>query len=163
VAETLLSPHPPAECQRRLQAITDGPLALFGTNPLLGRIHPGGATLRLRTRIHNPFQPILTLAWQADGQGTRLDCRFATRRLVRVFLAAWAALVLAIGTPIVLASLADLSRPGAWASLLVPPLMLAGAALMVALGHALALNDRAILAAHLRAALNAAPSPGRPS
>jgi hypothetical protein len=159
VPDTLLSPHKPAEIQRRLQAVTDGTLSVFGTNPLMGRIRPGIATLRLRTRINNPFQPVLTLAWQAEGQGSRLSCRFATRRLVRVILAAWVAVVLAIGIPAALAALADLSRPGALSGLLVPPAMLAGAALLVLLGRALAQGEPAAITAHLRAALDAAPPP----
>lgn len=157
MADTLLSPLPPAECRRRLQAITDGPLAVRGTNSLMGRIGEHGATLRLRTRLHNPFQPILTLAWQAEGQGSRLSWRFATRRAALVVLAVWIALVLVLGTPPFLAALAAPTGPAALPGLVVPPLLVAGAALLLALGRLLARNDRPTLLAHLHATLDAAP------
>ena len=92
----LVSPIPIDECCRFLRAEMDGPLDIFGTRPVIGRIR--GTKFRVRKRIWRWYTffyttPLAHTRLTADMTGraglTHISCRLSMHLLAKTFMAIW--------------------------------------------------------------------------
>ncbi|MGI4945067.1 MAG: hypothetical protein ACRYHQ_31650 [Janthinobacterium lividum] len=158
----LISPLPPAECVRRL----DAALAL-PTSDLRGRVGSGRVWLRRRIGYRNSFQPRLVARMRSGGVagGTRLHVSVGMSPGIWVFLAVWMIVLAPLGFGVVLQTGQDLLHQGT-SDMLPLALALSGftvfPVLLTVAGTLLARTDREMLLRFVRMTVDAEiePPPG---
>jgi hypothetical protein len=153
----LISPLPPEECESRLRAAIgrDGPLALFSSWPVVGRV--SGRSVRLRKWVFhgNSFQTLLTGSFEEALGGAVFHGNAGMRPIVRTYMAVWFGGVV-LGWAVCLAcALAWPAGGGQLMALVVPPLMLAGGVAMVRVGRWLARGEEQFLVAFMEEVIEA--------
>ena len=139
------------ECVRNLSAGIDPWWKIFGGKPVVGSVSSRGllARKRLPFFVHNSFQPHISARFEADGDGTRITCRFVLHPFVLAFLAIWFAFLALLGVPMVIASAAALlsSNPpeNTWIGVLVPCGMLVFGVALVGGGWLMSSSDKRFL------------------
>lgn len=153
---TLSSPLSPKACAARIMAITDGPLVLLGTRPLIGWATSSGAGVRRRINYRNSFQTALSARFEADGAGTIIRCRFGLMPLVTAFMVMWIGLALLIGVALVFSLLNGSPAPGVSPVFALIPFgfLLFGFA-MVGVGRGFGRKDEAFILETVRGATEA--------
>lgn len=153
---TLSSPLGPKACAERIAAITDGPLVLLGTRPLIGWATASGAGVRRRINYRNSFQTALSARFEADGSSTIIRCRFGLMPLVTAFMVMWFGLALLLGVALVLSLLNGSPAPGVSPVFaLVPFGFLLFGFVMVGVGRGFGRKDEAFILETVRAATDA--------
>ncbi|MBX7201309.1 MAG: hypothetical protein K1X51_18225 [Rhodospirillaceae bacterium] len=153
---TLGSPLSPQACAERIAAITDGPLVLLGTRPLIGSATANGVRVRRRINYRNSFQTALSATFETQGAGTIIRCRFGMMPLVIVFLAVWMGLALLAGAGLAVSQMTG--SPGSETSpfiVLFPLGFLAFGFVMASVGRSLGRKDEAYILETVRAATEA--------
>ncbi len=153
---TLRSPHGPQACGERIAAITDGPLVLLGTKPLIGWTTASGAGVRRRINYRNSFQTALSARFEANGGGTTIHCRFGLMPLVIAFLTIWIGMALLLGAGFLVSLLNGALGPDISPFFaLIPFGFLVFGFVMVGVGRSLGRKDEAYILETVRAATDA--------
>jgi hypothetical protein len=92
----LITALPVQACVDRLRNVTDEKLfRLFGRSDreVMGSVKETGFVWRKKLKGKNSFQLLLHGRFAPHGSGTRIDCRAAMAKSVKVFMAFWFAMV----------------------------------------------------------------------
>ncbi len=161
----LYSSLSPSDCAERLsQAIDRERVISFsftGSHPVAGRVD--GSSFRIRQRLHyrNSFQTFLAGSIQPQGTGSIIRGDFAMHGFVRAFMPVWFGGVALLGSVFFVVALLTIfagtssQRSGAWAGLVVPPLMFVFGIALVRFGRYLARDEARFLTDFLRETLQA--------
>jgi hypothetical protein len=164
----MFSPLSPAECASRLAAVLDSDRlagfslpALFGSNPVIGRVTATSLRIHKRIGYRNSFQTCLTATMRAEAGGTLISGKFGMHPFVRFFMGFWFGGIILIGGSFsVVVAISLFPGSGhyyhdAWMGLVGPPVILAFGIGLVRFGRFLTRDESKFLTDFLVHALNA--------
>jgi hypothetical protein len=132
-----------------------------GSRPVLGKV--GESTFRLQKRRcwRNDFAPHFYGQIQPEPGGTKIEGYFDVPRWAKLFMRVWLAAAVALGTPIFVLTLLDVTTGShnvsgdKWVGLAVPPALVAFGILLPKLGRLLGRPDERTILEHLQNTLAA--------
>lgn len=93
----LISPHPRAECVKRLHGVVGSAWSILPGSGVVGSVEGDHVRMRKKIYYRNTFQPTLDVSIaDAPGGGTALHCRVTFFPLVPIFIAAGVIFIIAV-------------------------------------------------------------------
>jgi len=131
-----------SECRDRLRDAVASPWAILSMRPVMGFVDDRGARLWKHIWYRNAFQTILTVRFQPDGPGTRLECRWGTSISALVLVPPMILLTLFFGVVLLRSRSAAFAVSGGGLAVdLLPLLPVAVAVFVVVYGRVLASGE----------------------